>query len=161
MERDPVFYTTFSKMLEAVIAEFSDKRLHEREYLKRVTEIMKSVVHRTGDAIPSKLQHRDVAKAHFGIVNEVLAPACGDQCNAADIASDAALAVDDIINELRIVNWTTNNDVQNQMRTRIEDYLWDLRDARGVDLAVDQIDLIMERCLDVARVRCPGGHNDE
>ena len=161
MEKDPVFYQRFSKMLEDVIAAFRQQRLQEREYLKKVTETMRSVIHRTGDAIPPKLQHRDVAKAYFGIVGDALAPTLEQERDAADISADAALAIDDIVNELCIVNWTTNSDVQNQMRTRIEDYLWDLKGAHQVDLTVDQIDLIMERCLDVAKVRCPSGRNGE
>jgi type I restriction enzyme R subunit len=159
MDRDPVFYRKFSAMLRDVIEAFRQQRLHERDYLREVTKIMQSVVHRTGDAIPGTLQNRDVAKAYFGLVSQTLTPLCQDEQQTADLAAEAALAIDDIINDLRIVNWTTNSDIQNRMRGRIEDHLCDLRDARGIDLSFDDIDAIMESCLDVAKVRCPNGRN--
>jgi type I restriction enzyme R subunit len=64
----------------------------------------------------------------------------------------AALRIDDIIREHKIVNWTKNSDVQNQMQTAVEDYLHELEGA-GVDLSFDEIDLVLEKCLDIARRR--------
>jgi len=39
------------------------------------------------------------------------------------------------------------------MRTAIEDYLFELKDEHGLDLTFEDIDSIMEQCLDIARVR--------
>jgi type I restriction enzyme R subunit len=55
----------------------------------------------------------------------------------------------------KIVNWTTNRDVQNRMKNEIEDYLHHLADEREIALTFDDIDGILERCLDIARVRYP------
>jgi type I restriction enzyme R subunit len=54
---------------------------------------------------------------------------------------------------MKIVNWETNTDVQNQMRNLLEDYLFELKGKHGVTLAFEDIDAIMEQCLDIARVR--------
>ena len=70
--------------------------------------------------------------------------------------ADAAMAIDDTILRERIVNWTTNADVQNQMRNDIEDALFDLKSRAGLDLSFDEIDVILEKCLDIARRRYPG-----
>ena len=53
---------------------------------------------------------------------------------------DAALRIDEIIQAEKIVNWTTNTDVQNRMKNRIEDYLHDLkqRNRPGPDLRGDR-----------------------
>ena len=40
------------------------------------------------------------------------------------------------------------------MRTGIEDYLCELKGQRGIPLTFDDIDVIMEDCLKVARLRC-------
>jgi len=61
--------------------------------------------------------------------------------------------MDKIIRDRLIVNWENNTDVQNQMRTAIEDFLFELKDKHQLDLSFDDIDLIMEQCLDVAKVR--------
>jgi len=54
------------------------------------------------------------------------------------------------------VNWTTNTDVQNRMRNHIEDALFDAKSSTGFDLSFDEIDLILEKCLDIARRRYRG-----
>jgi len=66
---------------------------------------------------------------------------------------EASLGMDKIIRDRLIVNWENNTDVQNQMRTAIEDFLFELKDKHQLDLSFDDIDLIMEQCLDVAKVR--------
>jgi hypothetical protein len=41
------------------------------------------------------------------------------------------------------------------MRNEIEDYLHELKQERGFDLTFEDIDLVLDRCLDIARVRFP------
>jgi len=70
--------------------------------------------------------------------------------------ADAAMAIDDAILRERIVNWTANADVQNRMRNGMEDALFDLKNRAGLDLSFDEIDAVLEKCLDIARRRYPG-----
>jgi type I restriction enzyme R subunit len=155
MEEDPAFYRRFSDMLEEAIRAFREKRLADREYLKQVVDIADRVRNRTDDDLPEKLRHHDVARAFYGILREALGPhADGKDLRVA--GADAALAVDAIIQREKIVNWTTNRDVQNRMKNEIEDYLHQLMDDQDIALTFDEIDAILERCLDIARVRYPG-----
>lgn len=73
-----------------------------------------------------------------------------------EVVAETVVRIDDAILRERIVNWTTNTDVQNRMRTAIEDTLFDLKSRTGLDLSFDEIDAILERCLDIARRRYPG-----
>ncbi len=41
------------------------------------------------------------------------------------------------------------------MRNAIEDRLFELKDETGAALSLEDIDTIMERCLEVAKVRKP------
>ena len=66
------------------------------------------------------------------------------------------MKIDEIIQQEKIVNWTTNLDVQNRMKNEIEDYIHDLKDESNLELSFDEIDLIMEKCLDIGRRRYPG-----
>mgnify|MGYP000592227971 CR=1 FL=1 len=55
----------------------------------------------------------------------------------------------------RIVGWTDNPDIQNQIRTKIEDYLFEAKARLNLHLSFEQIDAIMEGCIEIARVRIP------
>ncbi|PIR16933.1 MAG: restriction endonuclease subunit R [Deltaproteobacteria bacterium CG11_big_fil_rev_8_21_14_0_20_49_13] len=155
MEEDPTFYKRFSELLEAAIRAFREQRLSDLEYLKQVTEIADKVRNRTGDDIPAQLNHRDVAKAFYGVLLEVFTKYAKEGLDMRSTSADAGLKVDEIVNEHRIVNWINNVDIQNRMRNAIEDYLFELKKEQGINLAFEDIDRILELCLEIARIRYP------
>lgn len=149
MDEDPVFYQRFSEMLQNVIDAYRQKRIDENGYLNQVTAIMNSVVNRTGDEIPSKLDGHEIAKAYFGIVNQSLEEIISEL----ELLVEIALAIDEIIEGNRIVQWSDNQDVQNKMRIEIEDWLFNFAEQQGFKLTFELIDNILERCIDVAKHR--------
>jgi len=46
--------------------------------------------------------------------------------------------------------------VQNRMKNAIDDYLHEVMEEEGFELTYDDIDRILEKCLDIARRRYPG-----
>jgi len=152
---DPAFYKKFSRILQDVIDAFRAERIRATEYLKKATDIMNSVLNRTGDDVPESLNHHEVAKAYYGSIKEVLEPHTGDSSALEGQSADASLAIDKIIGDRRIVNWTENADVQNRMRQEVEDYLFEFKDGTGIDLTFEDIDRIMDECLEIAKVRQP------
>lgn len=154
MEDDPAFYSKFSKMLEDAIQAFRQKRMADADYLAKVSEIADSIRTRRGAGVPPELQNQEVAQAFFGIVKEVFANHQASGLDVAALGASAALQIDEIIRSRKIVNWTNNTDVQNQMQNAIEDYLHEL-EGSGLDLSFDEIDMILEKCLDIARRRYP------
>ena len=155
MQEDPAFYRKFSEILEEAIKAFREERIKAAEYLLKVKEIVRQIVHRTDEDIPPAIRRHDLAKAYFGCTNGIIAPLCAEKCDPAEVGTAAAIAIDDIITSLRIVNWTSNTDIQNRMRIRIEDVLYELKDRYGLGLDFDQMDEIAEQCLNVAKVRLP------
>jgi type I restriction enzyme R subunit len=153
MQEDPAFYRRFSEMLEDAIRAFREQRLSDAEYLRKVAEIAEKIKNRTGDDIPEPLAHRDVAKAFFGVLQDAFARYAADGFEPRSTSTTASLAIDDIIQQNRIVNWTNNTDVQNRMMSAIEDYLFDLKDQHGIDMTFEDIDRILEMVLDIARTR--------
>ena len=153
MQKDPAFYRQFSELLEDAIRAFREQRLSDAEYLRKVEQIADRVRNRTGDDIPSALAHRDVAKAFFGVLQEVFADRTVQTANVRDIGATVSLAIDDIVQEHRIVHWTRNTDVQNRMKLAIEDYLFEFMERENLELSFEEIDLILESVLDIARVR--------
>ncbi len=153
MRKDPAFYRQFSELLEDAIRAFREQRLSDAEYLQEVKQIAERVRNRTGDDIPAALAHRDVAKAFFGVLQEVFSDHTNQTANARDIGATISLAIDDIVQEHRIVHWTHNTDVQNRMKLAIEDYLFELMERENLELSFKEIDRILDSVLDIARVR--------
>lgn len=155
MEEDPAFYRKFSEMLEDAIRAFRKKRLADRDYLAKVSEIADAICNRKDDHLPKSIRQRDVAKAFYGVLREALSVHQAE-IDVQEAAADCAVRIDDVILRERIVNWTTNTDVQNRMQNDIEDVLFDLKSQTGLNLTFDEIDVILEKCLDIARRRYPG-----
>lgn len=153
MQEDPAFYKKFSRMLQDVIDDWRARRLSDADYLATVRDISDKVVNRSGDNLPERISYEEVAPAYFGEVREVLANYSVDGFDAVECSADAALAIDRIVLERRCVDWTHNDDVQNRMKTEIEDLLFELKDKHNISLTLEDIDQILDRCIDIARVR--------
>jgi len=152
---DPAFYKKFSRMLQEVIDAFRAQRMEAAEYLRRATDIMNAVLTRTGDDIPIDLAGREVAVAYYGSIKDVFDRTSANGCDKRQLAVETALTFDRIINSRRIVNWTTNTDIQNRMRQEMEDFLFELKGRTAMSLQFKEIDTILDECLDIARVRRP------
>jgi len=62
----------------------------------------------------------------------------------------------DIIARRRVVNWTQHEDIQNEMRNDLDDYLFGVvRDEKGHNLTPDLMDETIDRVLGIARTRLP------
>ena len=142
-------------MIEETIRAFREERIKDTEYLKQITSIMDAVVNRTGDKIPTKLKEHDVAKAFFGIIKENFPPISEEPDKSDDALADIAIAVDEIIERNRIVNWAHNIDIQNKMRTEIEDFIFDLKEQLSLEIDFEIIDNIMDQCIAIAVTRKP------
>jgi type I restriction enzyme R subunit len=153
MDEDPVFYRRFGRILQDTIDAYRKDRINEREYLAKVTEIMEAVLSRTGDKLPDVLRNRDVAKAFYGVVNDVFGRLKLDGDMMVAIAAEVAVHIDDVIQSKAIVDWKNNNDVQNQMRNAIDDLLYELKLSQGVTLSTEDMDSIVERSLEIAKTR--------
>ncbi|HEY4786025.1 MAG TPA: type I restriction enzyme endonuclease domain-containing protein, partial [Bacteroidales bacterium] len=154
MDEDPAFYKKFSQMLKDVINDYENKRITEAQYLNKVKDIMDSVLSHTDSDIPSVLQNTDVAKAFYGISNEELQNKFNDIVTSKQIAANAALAIDDIIQKLLKVNWQNEVDISKKMVHQIGDYIIDeVRDKYNLQMNFEEIDNIAERCVEVAKIR--------
>ncbi len=153
MDEDPFFYRRFSKILEDVIEQWREGRMTDAECLKQVTEIMNKVRDRTGDDLPPELEHYDVAKAFYGAVNDTFGRLKSPPPNARKISTEAALEIDRIMREHKVVDWISNPDVQNEIRNRIDDYLYELKERHEIDLDFDDMDSIVESSINIAKTR--------
>jgi type I restriction enzyme R subunit len=147
-----VFYRKLGEMLKETYEKYRQERLAQLELLAEVEEILARAQNRDrGDDAPAELGGRTVARTYFEVVGETFGEA-GIKVPAEQIAK-LALAIDDVIERLKIVHWEQNTDVQNQMRIEIEDELFRFKDEHGLDLSFDAMDRIMDTCIEVARRR--------
>jgi type I restriction enzyme R subunit len=153
LQEDPAFYKKFSRMLQDVIDDWRARRLSDSDYLSQVRDLSTKIVNRSGDQVPDRLAHEDVAKAYYGEVNQVFEKYGNDNFDAKENAADVALAIDRIVLDHRCVDWTTNDDVQNRMKTEAEDLLFTLKDEYDLPLTLEEMDQILVRTIDIARVR--------
>ncbi len=153
MDDDPVFYRRFSKILQEAIEAYRARRISEAEYLKKATDVMEAVLTRTGDNLPAAVRNHEVAKAFYGVVNEIFSRQTPGDSAMADVAADIAVKIDEVVARNAIVDWRSNMDVQNKIRNEIDDLLYAVKAGRQVALSPDDMDAIVERSLDIAKVR--------
>jgi type I restriction enzyme R subunit len=159
MDEDPVFYRRFGKILQEAIDAYRAERINEKEYLNRVKEVMKSVLSRTGDKLPEILRNHDVAKAFYGVVNEVIEGLTLKEdpvpYRTSNESAEMAMEIDAAIQKRLVVDWRSNPDVQNEMRNAIDDLLYEAREKKGVPLTAQDMDAIIEQALEIAKARYP------
>lgn len=153
MDYDTSFYLSYSKRLDNVIAAWREGRTTDAEYLDQVTEVMIKVRDRSGDDLPPELLDRDAARAFYGVVNDIFGKLKTPPPDMLEIVTETAMEIDRIVQQARIVDWTSNSDVKNEMRNRIEDCLYELKKHRGIDLSPEVMDSILESSINIASAK--------
>ncbi len=143
---DPVFYEKFSNLLKKAIDNYRQARITDAQYFLAAKEIMEAVRDRKDSDIPDVLQDNDAAKAFYGVIYEFVSQRNSDKGASAKIAID----VDAIIQRNIVVDWHLKTDIQNKMLNEIEDYL---ADETKLGLSYEEIDLIMEKVINIAKRR--------
>jgi type I restriction enzyme R subunit len=156
MEEDPAFYRQFSELLEETIREYRAKRLSEVEYLNGVLDLAGKVARKDrGRDVPPPIRDSEDGQAFFGLIDGKLTDKDGKAIDANE-AARIALAIIEIIKAHHIVDVWSNDVAQNNMRNAIDDYFFDvLRDKEGIELAVNVLDELEAKIMDLARARFP------
>ena len=154
LEEDPAFYEKFSKLIQQAIDDFKARRISDMEYLNRVSEIREKIVTREHDDIPQNLLGNDDAMALYGVIKSYFHG--GEMAAEAfeRVASEAALAINSIIQRHWKVHFWDDADAQKRAMNDIDDYLYDeIKGAQGLVMGLDQMDEIIEKSMQLARHR--------
>lgn len=163
MDEDPAFYMQFSDMLEEAIRTYRERRLSEKDLLKAEGEYLATVVDITtrvaakdhGRHLPPSIKGNDNAAAFYGVLEPIVAPNDADAARKND-AAEFALSIIEIIKTHLIVDVWANDVAKNKMRNAIDDYFFDVvRDQKGLELPLDQLDVIETKIMNLARARFP------
>ncbi len=156
MDEDPVFYRKLGEMLKEVYERYKQARLSQLDLLNQVQELLTRAQNQERfDPVPASLEGRGSARTWFEIAGEAFRQA-GTEPPADQLAA-LALEVDGIIERLKIVHWENNLDIQNRMRTDIEDAFFRIRDRTGLELGFEKLDEVMDQCIGAARKRASRG----
>jgi len=164
LDEDPVLFKKLSELIEEAIEAFRQQRLSELEYLRRVEEIEAQVESGVVRGIPQILHSRPEARAYYGVLTEVLGasygaadgePAAGHL--GSDRLAEAGLDIDRLIEKHKKVDWERDPDVENRMRSSLEDYL--LFESGLIDAEAPGWQHAADRILDEA-IRIARSHRD-
>src|SRR5690554_1007255 len=153
MEKDEAYYKKFSDLIVQTINDFHEGRMSEKEYLESINKVHNDFDRGYQEGIPDLVKDRPEARAVFGAIAQVINEKHGEEITAGiqDKLAIAGIDITQIIGKLTIRDWKRNIDIQNKMENGIEDYLMAHRKDMGVDLNFDEIDLILAKCLKVAK----------
>jgi type I restriction enzyme R subunit len=147
MEEYPTFYRKFSKVLEEAIAAFQEKRITDTEYLKKVQEAYEQVLSKGKSDLPANLPGTPSA----GPIYNTIKAGIGEISLDDEILVAAVKKIDVRLIALAIVNFTNNSDIEKAMLNAVDDELYALNDANGLDLSTAQLDKICAECLSIMK----------
>lgn len=151
MDEDPVFFKKFAELVQKAIDDYRSQRISDAEYLSQVTEYLATVRQGHDTELPNDLASYREAPAYYGVVGEVLEHYAADESERKQIAADMAIAIEKLIDPLKVRDWTVRDDVQKGMANAIDDFLFEARERYGVSMNTPDMDDIIERCLSIAK----------
>jgi len=149
MDEDPAYYRRFSELVEETILAYRQGRIDEVQYLGQAQGHLQKMRARRNSGQPESLQQYRHAAAYYGVLRDSLNTyGVGDEQVA-----DLAIHGEQLLEDLKITDWDTNLDVQNRMRSKLDDQLFDLERESGIEFSEDELDILIEQVLAVAKAR--------
>ena len=148
LEENPAFYSSLRERLEQIIEDRKQKRIDAAKQLELYQRLVDEVRDEAGAAQRAGLS--DFAFAIYGILDEsVLRHAAEPEIEYNAARKDLASLIQEAIEpSTNIVDWSTKDDVQREMRQRIKKQL---RVAKHVDAS--KIEATTAKIIDLAKVR--------
>ena len=151
MEKDRAFYERLSTLLQDTLNAYQENRVNEIELLQQANKLKNEALTRTGDELPSALEGKEEAKAFFGILKTVFEEDNDLSEENINKLVDMSIKISEIVEEHRIVDWFKNMDIQNKIKNKIEDYIYEQKENLGISIDFNSIDRIMERTIKTAK----------
>ncbi len=158
MAENPAMYKRLSELIDEAISDYRAKRIAEKEYLDRVRGYMQQA---RGEGLDSEIpeilaSYRD-ASAYYGEIHETISRYGRDlNHDLKEIAAQAAIKAEEIIEGKKIRDWQSNVDVQNSIINDLEDYLFSIKGRYDIKLSFEEIDQLMEEIMMIAKHRDSG-----
>ena len=155
MERDPAFYAKFSRMIQETIDAYRQGRITDAEFLKRAESAQDQILRGYDDDTPARLRPYRDAAAYYGLLTDPLGEyeLGSSQEETCELLSDIAIELQSIIDRRKVVDWTNNADVKQDMRAEMDDLIYIRTRDLGAEIPDGVMDYIIDGLLDVAKAR--------
>ena len=159
INEDSFYYTKLSTIIKETIEEYRQRRIDEAEYLAKVQDLEKVFFSGKQANVPQALDGRPNAVAYFNILDNVAKEIFDNLPDHKNMEAQLALELEDQIREViyeddaLIVDWQTNVEIENALRIKLDDYLFDAQQKYEITIPFDTIDEIIEEVLKIAKVR--------
>jgi type I restriction enzyme R subunit len=153
MEEDPIYYKKLADLIKETIAEYHQKRIDEAEYLRRAKENEDQFFNGRAKDAPEALGDNEVALAFYNFSKAIFEDTT---LLESDFHIEVSLAIDNTVknyiylNEKKIVDWHTNEDITGKINIATGDALYEIMKKYGLDPEWDKLDKIIEECLKIA-----------
>lgn len=159
MNEDPVYYKKLSQLIRDTIDDYHRQRITEAEYLVKAKDFEDAFFNGRRDNVPSIIKDNPTAIAFFNLTTEELKDGLGTKANNMEIAAEIAADIDDIVkanvfdNGHPVIDWQKNEDIKGKMRIEMDDLLFETKKKFDLDISFDQIDQLIDGCINVAETR--------
>lgn len=146
MDENPAFFRRLSELIDETIQAYREERISELELSERAEAIKEMVREGVENGIPAPLVNRKDAYAYYGLLTDMMS-------TQADWMVDAAIAVEETIDALKIRDWVGNPDVERRMLRALDDVLYPLLRSDEVTFTDEQMDALLQSLILTARKR--------
>lgn len=159
MNEDPVYYKKLSRLIKDTIDDYHQHRISEADYLNKAKTFEDQFHDGRQDNLPENLEGNDTGIAIYNLVNEIFKEHLKRSEGGENIGALIAEGIDNVIksivfeNRKPIIDWINKSDIQGKIKIEIDDYLFDLKAKRGIELPFDLIDELVEEGLKIAKLK--------
>ena len=159
MNEDPVYFKKLSRLIRDTIDDYHQHRLSEADYLNKAREYEDQFHNGPQDNVPENLINNEAGIAIYNLVNEIFKGHLKQTESSQNTAAVMAEGIDQVIksvvfeNGKPIIDWVNKSDIEGRIRIDIDDYLFDLKTQKDIELPFDLIDELVEEGLKVAKLK--------
>ncbi|MCB9162295.1 MAG: HsdR family type I site-specific deoxyribonuclease, partial [Caldilineaceae bacterium] len=153
MDEDPAFYRRFSEMVEETIRAYRQGRIDQLDYLQQAESHLRQMRQGHSDGLPAELAHYRDARAYYGVVHDTLSEYGLDD----DAIAELAIRQEALIETRKVTDWDNNHDVQQAIKRDLDTVFYEVERRTGVEFDMHDMDLMIERIIEVAKARSRAG----
>lgn len=135
-ESNPAFYDSLAKKIQDIIDDYRAKRLSEEEKYEKAEKIKALLLNDEEvkeDAYPESFGNNKVIKAIYDNLLDTLSDI--ETVDIDKISENLAVKFDDIYKEHTLKpEWDKNKDVENEITSDMEDFIWDIEDEYEISI---------------------------
>lgn len=159
MNEDTVYYKKLSRLIRDTIDDYHQHRISEAEYLNKAKKFEDQFHTGRQDNVPKNLEGNNTGIAIYNLVNEIFKDYIKRSEESYNVGAAMAEEIERIIKSIvfengkPIIDWTNKSDIQGKIKIEIDDYLFDLKTQRDIDLPLDLVDQLVEESIKVAKLK--------